>query len=492
MEVKTESDDEEVDMLNVTETKGELIDQQIDELEQEEEVETADSEHDNDSVHSVEPVKEEEEDEEEVVVFAEANDDDKEVSDSDIGDNVEDLDLENMTAEQLRKVDLRKWIQRTQLQLRKEEEERAAMNETLEQMLEQNKQTQNVIERLKKQRQRQSRELAQSVTAQTGTAYHANGFQPMNRDDFNVCWEYNTAAGCQNGSNCRWTHQTLSTRTRHPYTGQEINGRTVRSKRRERKSRERQSDARKGSIPQKPTSATKYKQRREDSQHSRNRPRDDKEDLFSKMQQKVLEDNKRLKMGSNYGSNPVYESPMANGTASSTKELGQRPKRQKPRRAPRSRSTQSSNISQNAMVPQIMSPRNGISNGYRQQQAATLAAAAGRPPSNGMHRPLVQNPSVPNLPSVPMPAVPPSSSISNLLSSVSRVPSMLPNAYRAPSATPASSSYTPPRKSYEAHTPYRRVADGEPTGYYGTNLGWGTSPKKRRKYILVQKNTNIY
>jgi len=137
-----------------------------------------------------------------------------------------------------------------------------------------------------------------------------------------------------------------------------------------------------------------------------------------------------------------------------------------------------------------------MSNGYGVQQGATLAAAA-----NMMQRPRtapqqrvqpryapnvmaqVSQVSVPNMGMTGMTSVP---------MSMSSIPmtGMLPAAKMR--NTP-SASMTPPRKNrpYEAHTPYRKN-DDEPVGYYGVNMGWGTSPKKRRKYILVQKNTSIY
>lgn len=405
-------------------------------------------------------------------------------------------------------------------------------------------------------------------------------------NDFNVCWEFNSAAGCKMGKWCRWTHKRLARKPsatwkssddsksgnswkswknsgnswgERSYAKQRSRDRTDRSGKREQygdenrdvRQRERERERERGeqSKMRARTKETKYNKQRNLSgavANSNIANGNGKEELYSKMQRRVMADNRRLKMGSNYSSNPYEDTHETEMRSASKAEQDEdetdevvRFSSSKPKDLPQ-RSAKSSRRRERERE-----------RAHRERVREQPIAVAGPPPSSTMTVPMAAaisaTSSIPNVnvmpsqrvsssmlplhplfppqpqphpvhsasahtasvsasaskPYHPMPSV--TNATTTTHAAATTAPTNVYHTYRTTQSTPNPNPNPPPHpyghshfpsvaNGYKAHTPHERVTAQEPTGYYGSNLGWGPSwsPRRKRKYVLVQKNQTIY
>jgi len=418
-------------------------------------------------------------------------------------------------------------------------------------------------------------------------------------EDVNVCWEFNSPSGCKN-ARCRWTHRYTSTQQsskRKPKwkdwknSWKEGNGNSwgerSYSKQRSQRSRDidrsrkreqyvdenrdlRRSERGEQSRMRARTKETKYNKQKNigaavmnsnGGNGNGNDNENEKEDMYLKeqLQRKVIEDNRRLKMGANYSSN-VYEDTSkaevddsadaeevvrfaSSRSKSNAKELPPRAskssRRRERERAQRDRGREypvavagpapTSTMPATMTATSSMPNPNPITRGSSMLFQSTLfppLSASTHTSYQQVHPAHPASASVsasasaskPYHPIHPMPSMTTAAATNNATASMSTtnvnanvyhtyrtsqsVPNPNPIANSIPNATatnptprPYGHSHFPSvANGYKAHTAHERVTSAEPTGYYGSNLGWGPSwsPRRKRKYVLVQKNQTIY
>jgi len=410
-------------------------------------------------------------------------------------------------------------------------------------------------------------------------------------EDVNVCWEFNSPSGCRN-ARCRWTHRYTSTQQsskRKPKwknSWKEGNGNSWgersyskqrsrdidRSGKREQYVDEnrdlRRSERGEQSRMRARTKETKYNKQKNigaavmnsngGNGNRNNENENGNEDMKAQLQRKVIEDNRRLKMGANYSSN-VYEDTSkaevddsadaeevvrfaSSRSKSNAKELPPRASKSSRRRerererAQRDRGREypvavagpapTSTIPATMTATSSMPNPNPITRGSSMLFQSTLfppLSASTHTSYQQVHPAHPASASVsasasaskPYHPIHPMPSMTTAAATNNATATTNvnanvyhtyrtsqSVPNPNPIANSIPNATatnptprPYGHSHFPSvANGYKAHTAHERVTSAEPTGYYGSNLGWGPSwsPRRKRKYVLVQKNQTIY